>query len=338
MNDPDTRNGAAIRVHGLGKTFQMRFSSTRVEALRDVALSVETGGIFGLLGPNGAGKTTLVKILLGVLRPTSGNAWLLGRPFSSLEARRLVGYLPENHRFPQFMSGEDLLRFGARLSGVPGRHREERIQGLMRLVGMDEWAKVKIRRYSKGMIQRVGLAQALVNDPRLVFLDEPTDGVDPVGRVHIREILLRLRDEGVTVFLNSHLLSEVERVCDDVAVLRDGGVIYQGPIEGLTRPRREYEVVVHEPDAEVLDRLRREFSGVLAGDGREELRVPDRPTLNRVIDRIRSQGLQIEAVTPASSSLEDAFIDLLEETGSGTEIPALLRRSRRGPPDDSEGT
>ncbi|MCK6476890.1 MAG: ABC transporter ATP-binding protein [Phycisphaerales bacterium] len=205
---------AAIDLSHVSKTY-----GRKVRALRDIAMHVARGEIFGLLGPNGAGKSTLVKILMTVIRPSRADGTMLGGRIGDKSVLRRVGYLPEHHRFPEYLTGRQVIEFYGAMAEVPRRERRRRSVELLELVGMKEWGDTKVKGYSKGMRQRVGIAQALVNDPELVVLDEPTDGVDPVGRRDIRAILSRLREQGRTVFLNSHLLSELEMVCDRVAIL-----------------------------------------------------------------------------------------------------------------------
>ncbi len=235
-------NDLAIDVRGVTKTFGSRRKPVR--ALRGIDLQVPRGSIFGLLGPNGAGKSTLVKILMTVIRPTACRGTMLGRAVGNRATLARIGYLPEHHRFPDYLTAEQVLdHFGA-LSLVPRSVRRKRTPELLELVGIGDWAKVKVKGFSKGMRQRLGLANALVNDPDLVLLDEPTDGVDPVGRRDIRNFLFELRSRGKTIFLNSHLLSELEMLCDTVAILVQGSVSSQGTIDDLTRYSRRYEIEV----------------------------------------------------------------------------------------------
>src|SRR5947199_4833507 len=208
----------AIEAKGLDKVYRSKFRGREIKAVSSLTLRVPEGVKFGLLGPNGAGKTTFVKMLLSAVNPTRGSAALFGRDARDPEARRPVGYLPENHRFPTYFSGAGMLDFYAALSGLGARDRRERVPQLLKLVGLETWGDVRIKKYSKGMLQRLGLAQALIHRPRLLILDEPTDGVDPVGRREIRDILDDLTGKGVTVFINSHLLSEVESFWEFVAI------------------------------------------------------------------------------------------------------------------------
>ncbi len=228
---------AVIDVKGVEKMYRRK-----VHALRGVDLQVGAGEIFGLLGPNGAGKSTLVKVLLTVISPTKCTGTMLGSKIGTKSALAQVGYLPEHHNFPQYLTSRQVLRHFGAMAGVERKARNKRADELLEIVNMSEWATHKLGSYSKGMRQRVGIAQALMNDPKLVILDEPTDGVDPIGRRDIREILLRLRDEGRTVFLNSHLLSELEMVCDRVAIMVHGLMRQQGTIDELTADRSGFVI------------------------------------------------------------------------------------------------
>src|SRR5947209_8089220 len=229
---------AVIETHDLWKTYG------RIQALKGVSIRVEKGQIYGLLGQNGAGKTTLIKILLGIVRRTDGEAALFGEPAGTAAVRRRVGYLPEDHRFPEYHTGYSLMEFYGSLYGVPGNDRRRKIPETLELVGIAGRMNSKIRTYSKGMKQRLGIAQALLHDPELIMLDEPTDGVDPLGRREIRELMIRLKERGHTIFLNSHLLGEVELICDRVAILQQGLLIREGTIGELTRQKGRYEIAL----------------------------------------------------------------------------------------------
>ncbi|HEY2588391.1 MAG TPA: ATP-binding cassette domain-containing protein [Tepidisphaeraceae bacterium] len=233
----------AIDLRQVFKTY-----GRRVQALQGVDLRVHRGEVFGLLGPNGAGKSTLVKIIMTVVRPTRVEGTVLGHPVGHKPTLAHVGYLPENHRFPKYLTGRQVLDFFAALAKVDRATRRRRTAELLDMVGMTQWADTKIATYSKGMLQRVGLAQALVHEPELVMLDEPTDGVDPVGRRDILDILGRLRGQGRTVFVNSHALSELESISDRVAILVKGRVAKQGTLDELTVARQRYEIDVATED------------------------------------------------------------------------------------------
>jgi ABC-2 type transport system ATP-binding protein len=214
----------AVRVRDLRKTVRVGFRARRVEILKGVDFEVRRGDVFGLLGPNGAGKTTSIKVVLGLMRPTSGEASI------GVEGLERVGYLPENPYFYDYLSGREFLGFCAHLFGLDARLRRERVDALLRDVGLEASADVHLRKYSKGMLQRVGIAQALVNDPELVLLDEPMTGLDPVGRVEVKRIIQGLRERGKTVLFNSHILSDVHELCSRIAIMREGRVVWQGAV------------------------------------------------------------------------------------------------------------
>lgn len=243
----------AIDLTHVSKVF-----AKKVHALRGIDLRVRRGEVFGLLGPNGAGKSTLVKILMTVIFPTEAKGTVLGQDVGHKPTLAKIGYLPEHHRFPDYLTGAQVVDFYGALAGVPRDVRRKRVPELLEIVGMKDWADSKVKGYSKGMRQRVGIAQALVNDPELVLLDEPTDGVDPVGRRDIRAICQRMRDDGKTVFINSHLLSELEMVSDRVAILVKGVVASQGTIDELTRGKQYYELEVQGDSPAAVRALLRE--------------------------------------------------------------------------------
>jgi ABC-2 type transport system ATP-binding protein len=284
-----------------------------VTALQDFSVTVEKGEIFGLLGPNGAGKTTFIKILLGLVHATAGKASILGVPLPSVKVRERIGYLPENHRYPNYLTGEQVMQLFGGLSGMSSRSITARTGELLRLVGMEQWSHMKVRKYSKGMMQRLGLAQALINNPDVVFLDEPTDGVDPVGRKEIREILKQLRSEGKTVFLNSHLLSEVELISDRVAILDKGKLLKVGTVDELTTSDTNYEIGFegrlseafhHEAAATVLKF--RVDNQIISAE------LKNVSELNHMIDLLRRHGIAITHILKKRSSLEDSFITLIK--------------------------
>ncbi len=298
----------ALTTDSLAKRFGS--GPTSVPALQGVNISVRRGEIYGLLGPNGAGKTTFIKCLLGIVYPTGGSGHILGLPLGSIRAKEKIGYLPENHRYPLHLTGEQVLRYFGKLSGVDSGILKKRIDETLGLVGMSEWRNMKVRKYSKGMMQRLGLAQALINDPDLIILDEPTDGVDPVGRKEIRDVLTHLKDQGKTVFLNSHLLSEVERISDRVAIMRQGEIITEGSVEALTSKKNQYEIRVDsasivQTKAALGDALHSESDGLIQAE------FMSTEELNTAIDKMRSQGVLIESLIPKRSSLEDLFIELI---------------------------
>jgi ABC-2 type transport system ATP-binding protein len=302
----------AIETAGLEKVYRSRFRGREITAVSNLSLRVPMGVKFGLLGPNGAGKTTFVKMLLSAVNPTSGSARIFGKDASDAEARRPVGYLPENHRFPTYLTGTGMLNFYGALSGMNEFERQRRSAELLELVGLKDWGDVRLKKYSKGMLQRLGLAQALMHQPRLLVLDEPTDGVDPVGRRDIRDILNNLTGTGVTIFINSHLLSEVEAFCEYVAILNKGRLALEGKISSLTTGRG-YRIAASALPSKALDEIRRlEGVSILPGADQIEFQVTSREEANELIDAIRAAGGMIESVAASSSSLEDVFIQTTE--------------------------
>ncbi len=312
----------AIDVQDATKTYR-----GRVQALRGVSLAVREGEVFGLLGPNGAGKSTLVKILMTVVRPTSVRGTVLGEPVGTQRVLERVGYLPEHHRFPPYLTGRQVIDFFGALSRVPRAVRRPRTDALLALVGMRDWADRRVTTYSKGMQQRIGIATALVNDPRLVILDEPTDGVDPVGRREIRDMLLAVRAEGRTVLVNSHLLSEVEMVADRVAIISKGQTVAQGSVEELTAASHRWEVdAVGGPAALAL--------GACALEGRDRADAPgvrtyavpgrDPAAVQPAIDALRAAGASVVRVERARETLEDLFVrSVVDEQGRSRPGAAL---------------
>ena len=298
----------ALTTDSLAKRFGT--GPTSVPALQGVNISVQRGEIYGLLGPNGAGKTTFIKCLLGIVFPTGGAGHILGFPLGSIKAKEKIGYLPENHRYPLHLTGEQVLGYFGKLSGVDNATIKARIGETLSLVGMSEWRDMKVRKYSKGMMQRLGLAQALINDPDLIILDEPTDGVDPVGRKEIRDVLTHLKERGKTVFLNSHLLSEVERISDRVAIMRQGEVITEGSVESLTSKKNQYDIRV---ESSALESAKHVLGVAMQSETEGMIHAEFMSTeeLNAAIDKLRRQGVLIESLVPKRSSLEDLFIELI---------------------------
>jgi ABC-2 type transport system ATP-binding protein len=302
----------AIETAGLTKIYRSRWRRREIKAVNDISLRVPRGAIFGLLGPNGAGKTTFVKMLLSAVHPTAGNALIFGRDARDPAARRPVGYLPENHRFPTYFTGAGMLDFYAALSGVESARRKKLIPELLELVGLAQWGAMRLGKYSKGMLQRLGLAQALIHSPTLLVLDEPTDGVDPVGRRQIRDILTRFEQQGVTVFINSHLLAEVETFCRVVAILDKGRVALSGAMAELTAGKG-YRLTVAKPSDNLVEELRANATSLAARDGLIDLQFASRELANQAVDLARAQHCDIEALIPTTSTLEDVFVRTVQK-------------------------
>ncbi|MBV5261657.1 ABC transporter ATP-binding protein [Synechococcus moorigangaii CMS01] len=297
---------AVVKTWDLCKTYRTGFWLNKTsQSLKDCSLEVRGGETFGLLGPNGAGKTTLLKILLGIIRPTTGNATLLGKPFGDRPTREKIGYLPENAYFYDFLTAWEFLEFTANLFQIPKSKRHKRIKTLLDTVGLaQEVAKKRqLRKYSKGMLQRVGMAQALINDPDLVFLDEPMSGLDPLGRYQVREIILSLKAQGKTIFFNSHILADVELICDRLAILSQGEIICQGTLDELLGAADRYQVIIEGGTKEALqswvpDLTRKDhhWIGHLEGD-------PQKFIASLSLMKARLLDLKLARV-----SLEDFFI------------------------------
>ncbi len=290
------------------ETRDLRKRYKRIEALGGVTLRVEKGEIYGLLGQNGAGKTTLIKILLGIARGWKGEAALLGEPAGTVHVRSRVGYLPEDHRFPDYHTGFSLLDYYGQLLGVPRTTRKKRIPEMLELVGIADRQHYKIRTYSKGMKQRLGIAQALMHDPEVIFLDEPTDGVDPVGRRDIREMLLKLKARGCTIFINSHLLGEVELICDRVAILRKGLMIREGDVASLTREKGRFLIGLAPEQKLPLDELKSLGYTVEELGQRWEVQLEGNQNIDAIVDLIRARGLNLRHLVEKRQTLEDLFL------------------------------
>ena len=318
---PDTagRHEPVIQVSDLQKTYRDGwFRRRKIQALKKVSLEVGRGEIFGLLGPNGAGKTTLIKILLGIVHKTAGEARLLGQPAGRRIGRKRVGYLPEGHRIPRHLTGNTALEYYGSLSGMSVADTRRRRAELLDMVGLSDWGRTVVTKYSKGMLQRLGLAQAMLHEPDVLVLDEPTDGVDPVGRSEIREVLNVLKDRGKTIFLNSHLLQEIELVCDQVAILFQGEVLKVGPVEevtDLTEAGSSDMTLELEGDGETLAGLLPETVGSRDQTGETRWRVTmaslNQDGIDSLVDQLRTAGISIATITRQKLTLEEAFLRLV---------------------------
>ncbi len=302
----------AIESENLTKVYKQRWSKREMRAVDAISLRVEAGSTFGLLGPNGAGKTTFVKMLLSCTHPTSGRALVFGRNSWEPEARRVIGYLPENHRFPTYMTGANMLDFYGALSGVDAATRRKRIPELLEMVGLDKWGTTRLGKYSKGMLQRVGLAQAILHEPQLLILDEPSDGVDPVGRKQIRDLLYGLEQKGVTIFVNSHLLQEVELFCHNVAIIHKGKVALEGKVKDLTAGGG-YRLQAEKMSENMATELGKRASAVLGSNGDLSFVFGTREAANAAVDLLRGEHCEVESLTRASNTLEEVFMRTVEK-------------------------
>ena len=294
-----------IEATGLRKSYGRR------AAVRDLTLRVRRGEAFGFLGPNGAGKSTSIKMLLGLVRPSGGHALLLGQPVGTRAVRARVGFLPEHFRFYDWLSATELVTFHGRLCGVPEQHLRIRVPLLLQRVGLSEQASKPIRAFSKGMMQRVGLAQSIVNDPDILFLDEPSSGLDPGGRKLVRDIIREQRDRGTTVFLNSHLLGEVEQSCDRVAFIRAGEVVGEYVMNAWQSGHTQVEIRARHISSESLSRLNSIAQNLHLEGEQLRLQVKTQDHLPEVVRCLVECGADIFSFSPQRVSLEDLFLQMM---------------------------
>jgi ABC-2 type transport system ATP-binding protein len=318
------------------ETAQLGKQYGSVRALGGVSLRVEPGEIYGLLGQNGAGKTTLIKILLGITRSTGGTARLLDQPVGTAAVRSRIGYLPEDHRFPDYHTGASLLDFYGSLAGMPRKERRLRAAEVLDQVGLQGRKNYKIRTYSKGMKQRLGIAQAILHEPEVIFLDEPTDGVDPVGRREIRTLLQNLKAKGTTLFINSHLLSEVELICDRVAILQKGVMIREGKVTELTELRGVFVVGLQAGQAMPVDEIRKAGFQISPSGNVEavaelwEVVLEPNQNIDALIDLLRNRGLSLRHLVEKRQTLEELFMMTVTEAEPGIDT----RQANRAVPNN----
>ncbi len=299
-----------VQVANLVKEFRVGFRMRRTRVLSDVSFGALEGEIFGFVGPKGAGKTTTLKILMGLIRPTSGSASILGRNVAESEFRDQIGFLPENPYFYPFLTAREILDFYARLSGVEAHRRAERVDELLAMVHLTPAADMRLKTFSKGMLQRVGVAQALIHDPSVVFLDEPMSGLDPIGRREIRELILALRAAGKTVFMNTHILSDVELICDRVAIIVKGEILRQGrTLELVGDGSASAQIVVSALSADAVDAIEAGFSVSLRGTGDRVEIVAEPKDVEEILGVVLRSGGRVIEIKRLSPSLEDVFME-----------------------------
>ncbi len=313
MSDRDR----VVLVEGLVKTYRSGFGLRARRVLNGVSFSVREGEIFGFVGPNGAGKTTTLKVLMGLIRSDGGRASVLGHDVRETEYRRQVGFLPESPYFYDYLSGREFLHFYARVCGVSRSDRARRVDTLLEWVGLAHAAGARLRTYSKGMLQRIGIAQALVHDPKVVFLDEPMSGLDPIGRKEIRDLIVRLQSEGKTVFMNTHILSDVEMLCHRVAIIVQGEVRYEGdPHAVLGDDDRDAEIVLNGVSPTFWESLETRFENGVRGVGDRIAVLLPHKLVDDVLGEAVRAGAHVVSVTPRRASLEDLFLTAVEQ-GTG---------------------
>lgn len=304
-----------IEIENLSKDYEVGFwKKKRVRALDDLSLRVESGQIFGFLGGNGAGKTTTIKILMSLMFPTGGTARILGKDIADFKMHARIGYCPENPYFYDYLKARELMNYFGELFGLDKAKRNQKTEELLTKVGLDEkdWNK-QLRKFSKGMLQRVGLAQSLINEPEIVFLDEPMSGLDPIGRREIRELIAELREKGTTVFMSTHILSDIEALCDNVAILRGGRLAATGNLDELLSSSGEtqiYEIIVKGVPAEVLRNEIGAISGatISAQANGANIQVLDEKDVDKILPIVRNANGSLISVQPVRQSLEELFV------------------------------
>jgi len=307
-------------MESLTKDYVVGFWRRRpYRALDDLTLEIGTGEVFGFLGPNGAGKTTTLKLLMQLIYPTGGRAEILGRPVGDVATRRRIGYLPENPYFYDYLTAEELLHYFGQLFGYTAAERRARVNAMLDRVGIGAERRLQLRKFSKGMLQRVGIAQALLNDPEIIFLDEPMSGLDPLGRREVRALILELRDQGRTVFFSSHILADAEALCGRVAVVAGGRLAASGRLSDLLAFQlRGWEMVVAGVTPEMLGRIAQRVARVTEiSAGRYMLEIPQDQQPERLLPELSAGGASLISINPVRDSLEDFFVQRVAEVGRG---------------------
>jgi ABC-2 type transport system ATP-binding protein len=322
---------AAILIEELTKDYAVGFWRRRpYRALDRLSLAIEPGEIFGFLGPNGAGKTTTLKLLMQLIFPTSGHAQILGRPIGDVAVRHRIGYLPENPYFYDYLTAEELLTYFAQLLDVPAADRRRRVSDLLDRVGIGRERRFQMRKFSKGMIQRVGIAQALLNEPDVIFLDEPMSGLDPLGRKDVRSLILELRERGRTVFFSSHILADAEALCSRVAIVAGGRLAATGRLGELAEFEiRGWELVVSNMSPAAIERIRPATTRITEiGPGRYTLELPLAQAPERLIPEIAVTGASVVSLNPVRDTLEDFFMQRVAEAGRGARADSGEQHAR----------
>jgi ABC-2 type transport system ATP-binding protein len=297
----------AIEIQGLAKDYAVGFWKKKLRpAVKSLNLTIDTGETFGFLGPNGAGKTTTLKMLMGIIFPTAGSATILGRDCRDPEVKRKIGFLPEQPYFYDYLSAPELLDYYAQLSGVPQSGRAERIRELLDRVGLSDVGKLQLRKFSKGMLQRVGIAQAIVHDPEVVFLDEPMSGLDPLGRHEVRELIQGLKDHGKTIFFSTHILSDAEALCDRVAVIHKGELRGVGVVNELRSNLTDKIEVIWQGARALASVTKDVLDSHVTGDTVRATVAAG--NLDLLLEKLRQQGARLVSVTPLHGTLEDYFL------------------------------
>ncbi len=301
----------ALNIEDLHKTFSLGFIPKKTKILKGISLSVNQGEIFGYLGPNGAGKTTTIKCILGLIFPDKGKIELFGHSYLSLQAKAQTGFLPENPYFYDHLTASEFLYFYSQLFLIKKKEREEKIKHLLQIVGLEPSADLQLRKFSRGMLQRIGMAQSLLNDPSLVLLDEPLGGLDPIGRKEIRDIIVKLKEEGKTVFLSSHILQDIEMICDRVAIIVNGEIVNQGTLKDLISEK----ILFTEIDLSGVEEkeLKNLGESVTKKAGRILLRVSKEENVEKVLELVQSKKGKVHSLIPRTETLEDLFVGMVKQ-------------------------
>jgi ABC-2 type transport system ATP-binding protein len=301
----------ALNIEDLHKTFSLGFIPKKKKILKGISLSVNQGEIFGYLGPNGAGKTTTIKCILGLIFPDQGKIELFGHPYLSLQAKAQTGFLPENPYFYDHLTASEFLYFYSQLFLIKKNEREEKIKHLLQIVGLEHSADLQLRKFSRGMLQRIGLAQSLLNDPSLVLLDEPLGGLDPIGRKEIRDIIVQLKEEGKTVFLSSHILQDIEMICDRVAIIVNGEIVNQGTLKDLISEKILFtEIELSGVEEKELKNL---GESLPEKAGRIFLKVFKEDNVEKVLELVKSKKGKVHSLIPRTETLEDLFVGMVKQ-------------------------
>ncbi|MCK4759680.1 MAG: ABC transporter ATP-binding protein [Candidatus Aminicenantes bacterium] len=302
---------AALNIEDLHKTFSLGFIPKKKKILKGISLSVNQGEIFGYLGPNGSGKTTTIKCILGLIFPDQGKIELFGHPYLSLRAKARTGFLPENPYFYDHLTASEFLDFYGQLFSMKKKERADKIKYLLHMVGLEQSTDLQLRKFSRGMLQRIGMAQALLNDPSLVLLDEPLGGLDPLGRKEIRDVIVKLKEEGKTVFLSSHILQDIEMICDRVAILVNGEIVNQGTLHDLVSEKIHFiEIVLSGVEEKELEGLGEFLPGP---GGRSLLKVPKEENVEKVLELVQSRKGKVHSLIPRAETLEDLFVGMVKQ-------------------------
>jgi ABC-2 type transport system ATP-binding protein len=300
-----------LSIEDLHKSFKLGFIPKKKKILKGISLTVKEGEIFGYLGPNGAGKTTTIKCILGLIHAEKGKIEIFGQPHFSLQAKEKIGFLPENPYFYDYLTASEFLNFYSQLFLMEKKEKEEKIKNLLQLVGLEKEEGLQLRKFSRGMLQRIGLAQALLNNPSLVFLDEPLAGLDPLGRKELRDIIARLKDEGKTVFLSSHILQDIEMICSRVAIILNGEIVSQGALQELVSEKILFtEITLSGVAGRELEGLGESFS---VQGGRTFFKVFKEENVERILELIQSRKGKIHSLIPRTETLEDLFVEAVKQ-------------------------